>query len=93
MTEPQERVREIACDIPAGEVMSYGQIGLLAGLHPRQVGRIVSQISDAIPWWRIVRADGQPATCHGGTAPQLLALEHVPMANGKIDWKRLGGPR
>lgn len=84
------RVRDVAAAIPAGEVMSYGEIGSVTGLHPRQVGRIVARIADDIPWWRVVRADGTPPTCHGGTARALLEGEHVPFVGAKVDWRARG---
>ena len=91
MNDAEERVREIANQVPAGEVISYGQIGRIAGLSPRMVGRIVARISESIPWWRVVRADGTPPACHGGIAGALLEQEHIPFRNGKIDWSRLEG--
>lgn len=88
MQSSVEAVRSVARAIPSGGVMTYGDIGLETGLHPRQVGRIVSQNSEDIPWWRVVRADGTPPTCHGGTAPELLAEEHVPFVGGRVDLRR-----
>lgn len=85
MTSADDRVRDIAAMIPAGEVMTYGQIARLAGLNPRHVGRIVSRISNDIPWWRIIRADGTPPACHGGTATGLLRREHVPFRGARVD--------
>lgn len=88
MRNAPDAVRAVARTIPAGGVMTYGEIGREAGLHPRQVGRIVARISADIPWWRIVRADGTPAACHDGTAPALLAQEHVPFRGGRVDLRR-----
>ncbi|MGO1896696.1 MAG: MGMT family protein, partial [Brachybacterium sp.] len=68
-------------------------IAVETGLHPRQVGQIVARIAEEIPWWRVVRADGTPAACHGGTAPSLLAQEHVPFVGDKVDLRRLRVPR
>lgn len=44
----------------------------------------------AAPWWRVVRADGAPATCHGGRARALLIEEGVPFdASGRrVDMDR-----
>ena len=91
MREPAEAVRAIAARIPPGSVMTYGDIAVEAGLPPRQVGRIVARISEDIPWWRVIRADGTPATCHDGTAPALLAREHVPFVGGRVDLRALRG--
>ena len=91
MREPEEAVRAIAARIPPGSVMTYGDIAVEAGLHPRQVGRIVARISEEIPWWRVIRADGTPAACHDGTAPALLAREHVPFVGDRVDLRALRG--
>lgn len=89
MKHDDDRVRDIAVAIPAGEVMTYGQIAQGAGLNPRQVGRIISRISDTIPWWRIIRADGTPPACHGGTASGILHQEQVPFTGTKVDRRAL----
>lgn len=89
MPEPEELVRGIARGIERGEVMTYGEIARVAGLSPRHVGRIVSRIADDIPWWRVVRADGTPAACHGGSAPELLRREGVPFIGARVDRRAL----
>lgn len=64
-----ERVLGVAELIPPGRVLSYGDIARwLAeeqrseGLTPqggaRQVGRVMALYGGAVPWWRVVRADG-----------------------------------
>ena len=41
---------------------------------------------DAVPWWRVVHADGRPATCHDGRLWQHLREEGVPLtAGGRVD--------
>ncbi len=59
-------VREEVCAIPPGQVWSYGDIGEVLHISARQVGRVMGILDDddAVPWWRVVRADGTPATCH-----------------------------
>ncbi|WSF69339.1 MGMT family protein [Streptomyces decoyicus] len=72
-----ERVLAVAELIPAGRVMTYGDVAeWLAGEAqdeglpardgggrgvggPRQVGRVMALYGGAVPWWRVVRADGQ----------------------------------
>lgn len=80
-----ERVRAAVAAIPAGSVASYGDIGHRVGTTPRQVGRVMSEIGDDVPWWRIVHADGSPATCHGGRAVELLRGEGTPMRRTRVD--------
>lgn len=52
--------------IPAGRVLTYGDIAELLGCGgPRQVGRALSHSTRDAPWWRVLRAGGEPA---GGLA-------------------------
>ena len=83
-----EDVREAVLDIPPGAVASYGDIGKRIGAGPRQVGRAMSLLDDGVPWWRVVYADGTPASCHDGQAPQLLQDERAPMLGARVDMKR-----
>ncbi|MFG2830108.1 MGMT family protein [Streptomyces sp. NPDC048434] len=75
--EYAERVLAVAELIPAGRVMTYGDVaewlqdeGQPEGLPatggdgrrvggPRQVGRVMALYGAAVPWWRVVRADGR----------------------------------
>lgn len=91
MSDDVERVLRIAREIPAGQAMTYGEIGRECGVHPRRVGRIVAQHGDQIPWWRIVRADGTPAACHDGRARALLEAEGATFVLGKLRPDRRGG--
>lgn len=91
MQNLDDRVRAVANSIATGDVMTYGEIGQITGLHPRQVGRIVARVADDIPWWRVVRVDGTPASCHEGRALALLEQEEIPLAGGRVDWRTLRG--
>jgi alkylated DNA nucleotide flippase Atl1 len=83
-----EEVREAVIAIPAGFVSSYGDIGKRVGAGPRQVGRVMSLLDDSVPSWRVVYADGTPASCHNGRAPGLLIDEGTPMVGARVDMKR-----
>lgn len=85
---PIDRVARAVRNIPPGRVASYGDIGAMVDLAPRQVGRAMSELDDSVPWWRVVYADGTPATCHDGTATALLADERTPMLGTKVDMRR-----
>lgn len=82
-----EDVRAVVVDIPAGQVMSYGQIGAMIGMGPRQVGRAMTLLDEDFPWWRVVHADGTPGSCHHGTAFELLRAEQTPMVGRRVDMK------
>ncbi|MGG1679229.1 MGMT family protein [Neobacillus sp. NRS-1170] len=65
MTLFTENVIEIIRNIPAGKVMTYGQIAVLAGSPraARQVVRILHSMSKKhrLPWHRVINAKGQIA--------------------------------
>lgn len=59
LPEYAERVLDVAERIPPGRVMSYGDVAEWLGEGgPRQVGRVMALYGGAVPWWRVVRADG-----------------------------------
>ncbi|ACR13709.1 methylated-DNA-protein-cysteine methyltransferase [Teredinibacter turnerae T7901] len=49
--------------IPKGKVASYGQIAQLAGLpgRARLVGRVLGMSPTPLPWFRVLRSNGQLA--------------------------------
>lgn len=57
----EEAVLEIVALIPAGRVLTYGDIAeALETGGPRQIGAVMSRGSTDVPWWRVLRADGRP---------------------------------
>ena len=82
--ETVERVRAVVMAIPAGEVLSYGEVADRAGLRSaRLVGRILAE-SDGLPWHRVVRADGTPTPHLAAQQTALLRAEGVRFVNGQI---------
>lgn len=81
-------VRRIVEAVPSGQVITYGEIATLIGVGPRQAGRVVGKLGDGSPWWRVVYSDGTPATCHDGTAPELLKKEMTPLCDDRVDIRR-----
>lgn len=63
MSPFKQKVIDIVNLIPAGKVMSYGQIALLIGVPraARQVGWTLAQIGHEtnIPWWRVINHKGR----------------------------------
>ena len=48
--------------IPPGQVLSYGEVAARAGVpSARQVGRLLTEDGQDLPWHRVVRADGRCA--------------------------------
>ncbi|MFB8772271.1 MGMT family protein [Streptomyces broussonetiae] len=72
LPEYAERVLDLTERIPAGRVMTYGDVAeWLEEGGPRQVGRVMALYGGAVPWWRVVRADGVLLAGH-----ELEALDH-----------------
>lgn len=60
----RERVYEIVRRIPAGRVMTYGQIAeiLGEGYTPRTVGYVMHAADESVPWQRVINAQGGCST-------------------------------
>jgi alkylated DNA nucleotide flippase Atl1 len=54
-----ESVIRVIEAIPPGEVLTYGDVAAVVGSRAaRAVGRVLARYGHALPWWRVVRADG-----------------------------------
>ena len=95
MSDPadvDEAVFDVVEQIPPGRVTSYGAIGRLIGVGPRRVARALSTGGGAVPWWRVLRADGTVAEPVRVEQLQRLAAEGVPVRNGRVDLASVGWP-
>lgn len=77
----------LAESVPRGRVISYGGIAdvLLAegaGGGPRQVGKVMALEGAAVPWWRVVRADGSLPGRLRGRAREHYLEEGTPLRGG-----------
>ena len=80
-----ELVLEVVEQIPPGRVMTYGDIAELLGRGgPRQVGAVMSRSGAPVPWWRVIRADGQPVRGLESVALERLVAEGCPVRNGRV---------
>lgn len=60
MPDFAEAVLNIVDQIPPGMVLSYGDVAELLGAGgPRQVGAVLSRYGSSVPWWRVIRANGE----------------------------------
>lgn len=91
--ETQRILKEIKA-VPYGQVSSYRDIALRAGLinGARQVARALHGLSGShhLPWWRIIRSDGTIGMHGEGCLEQirLLKLEGVEVTDrGKVKLK------
>ncbi|WP_104524640.1 MGMT family protein [Blastococcus atacamensis] len=87
-----EAVFDAVDRIPPGRVSTYGAIGRLVGVGPRRVARALSQGGGAVPWYRVVRADGTAAEPVRARQMELLATEGVPVRNGRVVLSAVGWP-
>jgi methylated-DNA-protein-cysteine methyltransferase-like protein len=91
----RSRVLECVAQIPAGRVMSYGDVAARAGTRAaRAVGQILAQSGDGVPWHRVVRADGSVADPVRARQIRLLAAEGVPLEDDRVvmEWARWSAP-
>ncbi len=94
MTKFTEDVLDIIKMIPAGKVMTYGQIAAYAG-NPRgarQVSRILHSMSMAhkLPWHRVINSKGLVSLSGeaGFVQCSMLADEGIWVVDKKIDLKK-----
>jgi alkylated DNA nucleotide flippase Atl1 len=88
MTEPSAKaqaVLDVVDSIPAGAVMSYGDVAACAGLgSPRFVGHVLSRFGDGVPWQRVVMADGSFAPHLAVEQAALLRAERTPLSTDGV---------
>jgi alkylated DNA nucleotide flippase Atl1 len=81
VTDRATRVLERVRDTPEGFVRTYGDVSPGA---PRFAGTVLSRSDDpALPWHRIVRADGTLA--QGARQRERLEAEGVPFRGERVD--------
>ena len=79
--------------VPPGKVASYGQIADLAGLpgRARLVGKALGGAEQNVPWFRILRSNGQIAFPPGSEQAErqkgLLQEEGVVVTNNRVRLK------
>lgn len=80
------RVLEVVAEIPAGRVMSYGDVAAAIGSRAaRAVGTVMAHYGGDVPWWRVVRASGHPPIGHEARALEYYRAEGTPLL-----WSREG---
>jgi methylated-DNA-protein-cysteine methyltransferase-like protein len=92
----EQRVYIALAAVPQGKVVTYGQLGDLAGLPraARQVGYILRNLPDesTLPWHRVINAAGKislsPESDSGLRQRALLQEEGVVLNNGRISLKQ-----
>lgn len=88
----------VLAQVPAGHVVTYGQLAALAGLGraARWVGRTLGQLPDdsRLPWHRVVAAGGRlslaAGTASGDEQRGRLRDEGLPIMKNRVDMHRHG---
>ena len=74
------RVLDVVASIPAGSVMTYGDVAAAIGSRAaRGVGQVMAYYGSDHPWWRVVRASGHPAADHESRALEYYRSEGTPL--------------
>jgi alkylated DNA nucleotide flippase Atl1 len=75
-------VLDLVDRVPAGRVVTYGDLAAVAGCGPRQVGAVMAHWGGAVAWWRVLRADGSPPPGHEREALRRYRAEGTPLRPG-----------
>lgn len=91
MEQFNKQVYDIVGRIPAGKVVSYGQIAWMLGrpYSARAVGQAIRHCPYNLPWHRVVKSDGTIAkSIHSDLRKAMLEAEHIPfLSDNRVDIK------
>ncbi|NPC95971.1 MGMT family protein [Nocardioides sp. zg-DK7169] len=82
-----EAVLSLVEQVPPGRATTYGEIAAVVGrFGPRRVGAVMAEHGGAVPWWRVVRADGTLPPDLAARAREHHREEGTPCrASGAVD--------
>lgn len=81
-------VADVVRSIPAGRVMTYGDVAAVLGSRAsRAVGKVMAHEGSDLPWWRVVRAGGLPPLHHDARALEHYRAEATPLTWGATAWR------
>ncbi|WP_375476793.1 MGMT family protein [uncultured Jatrophihabitans sp.] len=86
--EPGIAHRILGCieTIPAGRVLTYGDVAEFVGARSaRTVGRVLAMDDGSVPWHRVLRADGSLAEHLYTEQRQRLLAEGVRFRGQRVD--------
>ncbi len=77
-------VRRVLGRLPAGEVVTYGEVAREAGFPgaARAVGTLLAREGDDLPWWRVVTSTGRLVPGHEREHARRLRAEGVALRRG-----------
>lgn len=81
-----ERILEVVASLPAGTVISYGEVAAAAGRPgaARAVGAVLACHGAHVPWWRVTSAAGRLAPGKEREQARRLALEGTVCRHGHV---------
>jgi alkylated DNA nucleotide flippase Atl1 len=93
-----ENVLRIVNAIPAGLVMTYGDVAAELKAHADLadadaaygawlVGQVMARFGSDVPWWRVIRASGQPPKYHEEQAWTLYVAEETPLTGPRENYR------
>ena len=83
---PDAAAERVLCAVecvPAGRVVSYGDLAELVGTSARRVGAIMASAGPGVPWWRVVNAAGRLPGHLVAEASRHWAEEGTPAVDGR----------
>lgn len=82
----EDAVLAVLSALPAGEVITYGEVAVEAGRPgaARAVGRVMATSGADVPWWRVVMADGRLAPGKEGEQRRRLVAEGVDVGERRV---------
>lgn len=94
----QEKIWQVVHSIPAGNVLSYGQVAAMAGLpgYSRYVGYVLKHLphGSTLPWYRVVNSQGKLSfprdSVQYQTQKSRLEAEGIVFVNGRFSLKKFG---
>ena len=92
----QKRVHALVRRVPAGRVVTYGQVAALVGVPraARAVGQAMRVCPSGVPWHRVVNGRGAISRRGDGSGALsqrlLLEGEGVRFARGRVDLRHYG---
>jgi alkylated DNA nucleotide flippase Atl1 len=83
-----DHVLEIVRAIPAGHVMTYGDVAAVLGSRgARAVGTVMARHGAEVPWWRVVRAGGLAPRGHESRARSHYLSEKTPLQGTTVSYR------
>jgi methylated-DNA-protein-cysteine methyltransferase-like protein len=88
----REAIYDCVRQIPAGDVMSYGEVARRCGTVPILVGKALAFCPEDVPWHRVVGAGGvirleRRGAAHAAEQRHRLAAEGITfLEDGRVDF-------